>query len=376
MRDFMEALVLTNPLPKHNKSASISLKKFISILPKRFKNIHLISSNYDEICFDECNKSMIVSNFKRYYGKNSIIKILNIINIQFKACITIKRCNSKMAFFWISDKMILPFIFCKLKNIDRYNFVLFDIAYMCNLKGIKNKLSVFLMTYMAEHAEYVCVESIHVLDSWPALLKKKNIKVIHLYADSDIFEYRVPYKKRKKVIGMLTRLANEKNVISAVNAFHKFNTENNGEWKFMIIGDGPLRTELSEIINTLGASVELCGWRERNEVSMLLNEFKLLLMPTSSEGLPNALLEAMWCGTPALATRVGGIKDLVIDCNTGWYLDGVLSEEILEGLRRLPNDNEMEKISLNAASFVREKFSYEKSYINAENELALCSDKI
>lgn len=373
MKDRTEVLIITNPLPNHNKAASISLKKFISILPKKFETIHLLSANYEDICFEKCNKNITISNFKKYNGKNPIIKILNTIAIQIEICIAIKKCNAKMAFFWISDKMILPYIYCKLRRIDRYNFVLYDIAYMRNLRGLKNKLSVFLMTYMTENAEYVCVESIHVLDNWPELRRKKNIKIIHLYADSSIFDHKVPSQERKKIIGMLTRIANEKNVTAAVNAFHKFNTENEGEWKFIIVGDGPLRLELSALIDRLGINVELCGWKGRDEVSNYLNEFKLLLMPTSSEGLPNALLEAMWCGTPTLATRVGGIKDLVFDGNTGWYLDGVSVEEILKGLRRLPNNEEIANISINALSLVHKKYSYEQSCANAKDKLTGCS---
>jgi len=87
--------------------------------------------------------------------------------------------------------------------------------------------------------------------------------------------------------------------------------------RFQIIGDGPRDAELRALASTLGVSdrVEFLGHRE--DVPALLARADVFVLPSRSEAFPNGAIEAMAAGLPVIASRVGGLIDLVDEGRTG-----------------------------------------------------------
>lgn len=85
----------------------------------------------------------------------------------------------------------------------------------------------------------------------------------------------------------------------------------------LLLGDGSLRAELEELTRRQGvaASVRFLGFREPALPYLLACD--LLVQPSLTEGMPNAVLEAMAARRPVVATRVGGLPDVVSDGETG-----------------------------------------------------------
>lgn len=85
----------------------------------------------------------------------------------------------------------------------------------------------------------------------------------------------------------------------------------------VLAGDGPERGNIEARIAALGLAdrVYLTGYIERPQD--ILNETDLMVLPSHTEGLPNAALEALAMGVPVLATNVGGTPEVVIDGETG-----------------------------------------------------------
>lgn len=83
--------------------------------------------------------------------------------------------------------------------------------------------------------------------------------------------------------------------------------------KAIIIGDGELRGEITSQIDRLGltADILLLGHQERSRVMQLLKAGDIFVMPSRSEGIPYALLEAAALGKPIVATDCGGIPEVV-----------------------------------------------------------------
>jgi len=85
----------------------------------------------------------------------------------------------------------------------------------------------------------------------------------------------------------------------------------------VIVGDGPLRAELERDLAArgLGAQVRLLG--DRAEVREVLEALDAFVLPSRTEGMSNALLEAMAMGLPVVATAVGGNPEVVADGRSG-----------------------------------------------------------
>lgn len=114
----------------------------------------------------------------------------------------------------------------------------------------------------------------------------------------------------------LGRLARQKRPDLAVRAFAHVRAKH-PHAQLHFVGDGPLRNELEQLIASLGlqGSVTLLGLRD--DVPALLQRAACLLMASDYEGCPYSVLEAMAAGVPVVATRVGGVPELVTDGVTG-----------------------------------------------------------
>ena len=81
--------------------------------------------------------------------------------------------------------------------------------------------------------------------------------------------------------------------------------------RLVIIGDGPLRAELEDSARRLGISDKVNFLGQRHDVPSLLKGFDVFVFPSLAEGLPLGLLEAMASSLPIVASRVGGIPEVV-----------------------------------------------------------------
>jgi glycosyltransferase involved in cell wall biosynthesis len=84
-----------------------------------------------------------------------------------------------------------------------------------------------------------------------------------------------------------------------------------------LVGDGPERERIAALVEArgLGEVVGLAG--AAPDARAMLADFQFAVLPSHGEGLPNAVLEAMAAGLPVVATRVGGVPDVLEDGVTG-----------------------------------------------------------
>lgn len=104
----------------------------------------------------------------------------------------------------------------------------------------------------------------------------------------------------------------------------------------VLVGDGPERSKLLEMVRTRGlnAVVHMPGYA--NDSARFLEDIDLLVLPSHTEGLPNAALEALAMEVPVLATAVGGTPEVISDGATGRlappHSPGELADAIIEFL--------------------------------------------
>ncbi len=106
--------------------------------------------------------------------------------------------------------------------------------------------------------------------------------------------------------------------------------------RLVLIGAGPEDGRLQHQTRTLGVadSVLFIGARAQAEVSKWVASADLLCLPSRTEGMPNVIVEALASGVPVVASRVGGIPELVIDNVNGYLVPSGDSVALAQGLER------------------------------------------
>lgn len=116
--------------------------------------------------------------------------------------------------------------------------------------------------------------------------------------------------------------------------------------------------------------VVVLGRIHPEKVPDILNELKLLVLPSVSEGLPGIARQAMACGALVLATSVGGIPDLIKDGETGFIMENNSPECIARNVIRALNHSNLELITSNARALIERNYTYEKAVERYRNILS------
>ncbi|MCX6056663.1 MAG: glycosyltransferase family 4 protein [Chloroflexi bacterium] len=138
--------------------------------------------------------------------------------------------------------------------------------------------------------------------------------------------------------------------------------------KVGICGDGVLRGDLEAQIKSLGleGAVKLFG--EQNNVAKFLSSADVFILPSRSEGLPIALLEAMSAGLPVIATKLEGVGEVVLEGVHGLFAPVDNPEALAEVILKLLRDQDLrEHIGAAAKQHVNESYSLDrmgKQYLN------------
>ncbi len=126
----------------------------------------------------------------------------------------------------------------------------------------------------------------------------------------------------------------------------------------IIGGDGEQRDELECLSRKLGVGASFVGFYD--DLPALLASIDVFVMPSLSEGLGVAVLEAMAAGKPVVASAVGGLKESVLDGATGFSVPPSDAGAIADAIAKLISDPSMAKTyGLSGRARVREKFSLE-----------------
>jgi glycosyltransferase involved in cell wall biosynthesis len=127
--------------------------------------------------------------------------------------------------------------------------------------------------------------------------------------------------------------------------------------KLLLVGEGPLAGALQAQSRTLGieSSVVFAGFRTRVAELTWLCDFCIL--PSFYEGMGRVLLEAGACSKPVVASRVGGIPDVVVDNETGFLVPPGDPEALASAMMRLLEDRDLlARMGARAREYIGEKF--------------------
>jgi len=140
------------------------------------------------------------------------------------------------------------------------------------------------------------------------------------------------------VLGMVSSLSSEKNhqlVIKALNDIHY------KDFKLVIVGDGVLKDDISTHVHQAGLSdkVVLAGTEEN--VVDVLSVIDIFLLPSLTEGLPMALLEAMSCEKAVIASEVGEVPKVIQHEVNGILVKRDNLQQLIDAISKLIRDEEL-----------------------------------
>jgi len=149
--------------------------------------------------------------------------------------------------------------------------------------------------------------------------------------------------QREALVVSVGRLSREKAHMHLIEAA-RLMRDGRVDAHFVLIGDGVERHRLAAAANAAGLSERVHFMGHRAKVAALLREADAFALPSLTEGLPNAVMEAMAMGLPVVATAVGGVPELVVDGETGMLVapasPRALAEALSELLRAAPHERQ------------------------------------
>ncbi len=164
-------------------------------------------------------------------------------------------------------------------------------------------------------------------------------------------------------IGSIAELHPSKCIDVAIDAFAML--ENKQQLKLVIIGEGEMRSELEKRIekHDLQNHIFLVGYK--HAAARLLKTFDTFILPSHTEALGMVILEAGLAKLPVVATRVGGIPEIVEDGVTGLLVEPKNPEDLAKKMTKLLNDPKLRtELAENLHKKVTEQFSLEKMVHN------------
>ncbi|MCW8810092.1 MAG: glycosyltransferase family 4 protein [Ignavibacteriaceae bacterium] len=196
-----------------------------------------------------------------------------------------------------------------------------------------------------------------------------NKKIITLYnsidpSDYDDFNYRNKVHEKllnnqsEIILGTVGRLYYQKDPIMLIKSFKVIN-DRFPNTKLIIVGDGPLEKECIKLINKLNleTKINLAGFQKNSRAYYEM--FDIFMLSSHYEGLPYSLLEAMMMGIPSVGTDVVGIKDLILDGETGYLVNEGNYLELADAvIKMLENPDLLSIFSTNAKNRAKVNFNF------------------
>ncbi len=359
------AIVVTSSLPIDNKAGQVILNKFLILLGRCFKTTYaVVSGKESDIGNLPQGTTVLTTNTEERHQSNIFWKIGQHIKSQIKVCKILE--DPKLAegtvFFWNASMFLIPMLYARIRGRLTVLFRFGDpsVAPQKKYGGLKGKIISAIVSGLETSCLYLCtyvaVEHRSIVETTTRLKRfiSKTLE-ISLYVDVKQFAMGKPSRERSIDVAYVGRLAPEKGIDQLLSALTLLDATSHRP-NMIIIGSGLFENTVRQKIRQL-PWVRLEGWIDYQGLPQFLADTKLLVVPSTTEGLPNVVLEAMACGTPCIATQVGGIPGVVIPEETGWLIDDNEAGTIRNAIIAAVCSKKLKNFSRNAREFVVNNYS-------------------
>jgi len=281
--------------------------KHIIVLAKNLKKI-----GYDPIIIspngwliNEANKNKLnfyICNIKSIFDLSSIFALHKIIRKEKPDIIHLHNIRAGFIGILASINLKIPIIYSE----HLYNF------YYHLKSKIREKLQLMILFFILRKANLVVTPSKAVKFFLTKKLKIDSGK-IEVIANG-LEDLKIKNKKEKFKIGFIGGINCCKGLEYLIMAMYRLNLRFKN-LKLEIIGEGPLKKEMLEKADCFRDKVIFLG--KQDNVYQFLKNWKVLIVPSVSESFGLVVLEAYILKKPVVATKVGGLPEIVLDKKTG-----------------------------------------------------------
>jgi glycosyltransferase involved in cell wall biosynthesis len=182
------------------------------------------------------------------------------------------------------------------------------------------------------------------------------------FIDLDKFRIVKPINERTYDVGFIARLERKKGLPEFLCAIKLLYREGYSP-RIIVGGGGSLLEHTKKFLSENKIEARVLDYIPHNEIPTLLNDIKILVLPSKKEGVPTILLEALACGVIPVASKVGGIPWLLNSADTGILLDKPTCLLLYRALKTLLtlNTSEMEKLSDKGRRFIEKYLSLQSA---------------
>lgn len=212
-------------------------------------------------------------------------------------------------------------------------------------------------------ADLVTTSSNQLKEEVLSLIKTKKVEIVPFGVDVEIFS---PSQKKKNEgihIGFIKHLEEIYGPEYLIRAMKKV-IEKYPETKLEMVGEGSQLNYLKELAEKLNMQQNILfkGYFPHQEIPSILNSIDIFVMPSIWESFGVSALEAQAMQVPVIATRVGGIPEVVIDNETGILVEPQNVEQISQAIIKLIEDKQLRlEMGKKGRQFVQEKYNWQKN---------------
>lgn len=339
----------------------IFMEKFAKLIRNVFEGEITLITTGDFYLDSENFEGIKIKNIRVPYSSTPFGRIKSYLLSQFLIARNIPE-DSEFFLFFLGQSLIIPLL--KLKILKKKTCLILGSSdyHLSKTKGGLTFFLPLLERFAFKIADYIFLYSDSLKKECNLQGYEKKVKIVHRhFLDFRKFNCFKPYDDREKIVGFIGRLSNEKGIINFVESMPEI-LKKDPEIQFLIIGDGILKSEIIKLIDVLKLTqkVKIIPKVKFKEIPQYLNDMKLIILPSYTEGLPNVVIEAMACGTPVLANPIGAVPDIIANEKTGFLLENNSSICIAEGVLTSLNHENMNKIIENSIKYVRNNFEFQR----------------
>ncbi len=233
-------------------------------------------------------------------------------------------------------------------------------------KGVNNYLiykSAFkLCEYTAKRVDFTIAVSENGRDYLIKKLKIDKDKVAWIPPGTDVETFKPLNINREDFCMFVGSLTKRKGLEYLIKAIYLLREKDNKKLNCLIVGDGPEKQNLMKLVNkyNLNDQIKFMGIiSDKKVLCELYNKSIFFVLPSITEGLPQAMLEAMACEKAVCVTKTSGIPRVIKDGYNGFLVEPKDPEKLREVLcYMLDNPDLCKEVGKNARKTVEENFSW------------------